>query len=406
MVASVGSPVPVEDPCQPLLKGSVSKVNTAHPLHQNPRCKLPAAVRSGACWPICLLPLAIWAGYRQWSPVLVFVYNLFAIIALSACIFDSSLQLATRASEPWGALINIGAGNAVGLSLGAWAVASREISVAQSLAMGAILADILLVLGSCLLAASHRADILFFDQPVTRALSSLMLVTAMVLVLPSVLSLSVPYELGDQTVAVSRGTSAVLLFVYAGYLYFQLGTHRHLFHHDGENMGNDADADTEAAHPSRSAPQTRTQAFLTLTLALLATLLCTKYLTETLVRTAVQTHFSETLLATVLVPVASTVAPAMAMIQTSATSQDVGAAISAGVQTVVHVALFRMPVLVLLGWALGSPMSLVVDPFQTVVLLFSVVLVHGLLHGGKYSVMHGLALIAMYAILGLAFCVR
>ncbi|RAL07377.1 vacuolar calcium ion transporter [Aspergillus homomorphus CBS 101889] len=399
MASTVGFQSQIEDQLHPLLKNdsaSGSESDAAHPLNHNQkttRSLFSTTARSGAYLPICFLPLAITAGYMQWNPVLVFVYNFFAIVALSALISDSSDQLSNHAGDLGGAVIDTVPRKAVILSLGAWAVASREIYVAQSMVIGGILSDILLIFGSSLIAASRKTNILYFPKPLTSALSPLMLVTATVLILPSVLNVTFPYELGDRTVSFSRGTSIILLCVYAGYLYFQLGTHRHLFRRE------QADAHCTAA----SSP---IPALLTLFLSTLATIPCTRYLADTLVITAARTGLSKTFLAATLVPLACTAASGMTLARACARSEDVDAAIRASVQHVVHVGLFAMPVLVVLGWVLGKPMTLVFDEFETAVLFFAVFLVNGLLHGGKYSVVHGLALVALYAILTLAFCVR
>ncbi|RAH71326.1 uncharacterized protein BO66DRAFT_371766 [Aspergillus aculeatinus CBS 121060] len=413
MASSNGTQPSFGDEFDPLLKNhsqSPSKSDPGRPLTHNPqaaRRQLPTAVRSGAYLPICFLPLALVAGYFQWNPVLVFLYNLVAIIALSAIISDSSQQLTTHTSDLTGALINTVPRKAVGLSLGAWAVASREIYVAQSLAIGAILSEILLILGCSMIAASYRTDILYFNQPITNTLSSLMLAISTVLVLPSVLATSFPYELGDRTVAFSRGVSAVLLCVYAGYLYFQLGTHRHLFPQQPRTENPDgAHGEADTAHELPRTTSGKAKALLILTLATLATIICSKFLADTLVITAARLHISKTLVAATLVPLATTGATGVSMIRGSAASQDVDGAVCAVVQSVVHVGLFGMPALVLLGWALAKPMSLVFDVFEVVVLFFSVLLVNGVLRGGRYSVVHGVALVAMYAILALAFSVR
>ncbi|PYH86180.1 hypothetical protein BO82DRAFT_350463 [Aspergillus uvarum CBS 121591] len=413
MASSVGNQPSPGDESDPLLKNhspSPSKADPGRPLThtpQAPRRQLPTAIRSGAYSPICFLPLALVAGYLQWNPVLVFIYNLFAIIALSAIISDSSQQLTAQTNTWTGALINTVPCKAVGLSLGAWAVASREIYVAQSLAIGTILSEILLILGCSMIAASYRSDLLYFNQPTTNTLSSLMLATSTVLVLPSVLATSFPYELGDRTVAFSRGVSAVLLGVYAGYLYFQLGTHRHLFpRQQWTENPDEVNADADTAHDLPRTASGNAKPALVLTLATLAAIICSKFLTDTLVITAARLPLSKTLIAATLVPLATTGATGVSMIRGSAVNQEVDGAVCAVVQNVVHLGLFGMPVLVLLGWVLAKPMSLVFDVFEVVVLFFSVLLVNGVLRGGRYSVVHGVALVAMYAILTLAFCVR
>ena len=89
------------------------------------------------------------------------------------------------------------------------------------------------MLGGCLVSAGHKKHVLKFNKAVTAALSSLMVITAVALILPTVLYSTFmsmdSSEIGDKIVSFSRGTAVVLLILYSGYLYFQLKTHSHLF---------------------------------------------------------------------------------------------------------------------------------------------------------------------------------
>ncbi|PYH35302.1 vacuolar calcium ion transporter [Aspergillus neoniger CBS 115656] len=374
-----------------------SPVVSSSPIrHRTLRQRISAAVaKSGSKPLLCFLPLGLVADALHWNPVLVSIYNFLAVIPLSVIVSDCSDELSDSLGQLMGGLINATFGNCVELSTGILALIRGEIYFAQSVMIGSILSDLLLILGCCLVAASYNTFILHFNKPVTGALASLMVVTSVGLILPSVLYSTFPFDLGDQIVAFSRGTSAVLLALYGGYLYFQLGTHSHLFL-QGETESNS----------SRESQRSINWLTTTLILSSLAIVVCTKNIMDSIPATAANLNLSKTFIATILIPIISNSCEGAVVITACGGGGDVNFAISMIVSSILQIGLFAIPFLVMLGWFIGTPMTLYFETFHTVVLFFSVLLVNCILQDGKYTYIHGSMLVAMYAILTLAFYVR
>jgi len=70
-------------------------------------------------------------------------------------------------------------------------------------------------------------------------------------------------------------------------------------------------------------------------------------------------------------------------------------AMSVAVGSCIQIALFVIPVLVLVAWGMGKPLTLLFDPLETVVLFFSVLLVKFSVEDGKSHWMSGIALTGM-----------
>ncbi|KAE8352708.1 hypothetical protein BDV28DRAFT_121149 [Aspergillus coremiiformis] len=351
---------------------------------------------------LVFLPLGIIAALLNLNPVLVSVFNFLAILPLSAIVSDASDTLSDHLGDLLGGLINATFGNAVELSTGILAVTSGDIYFAQSVMIGSILSDILLILGGCLISASYNKHILYFNVAMTTSLSSLMVVTAVGLILPSVLYATFSsIDLENQVLSFSRGTSAVLLALYIGYLYFQLGTHKHLFQQEPESQQDDKNNKGELDEK----PDLK-RTVLRLLAAGLAIVICSHFFLSRVPATSAATQISKTFIATILIPITSNCPEGMAVITASFGGGDVNFAISVIISSILQIGLFAIPFLVMFGWVIGVPMTLYFETFHTLVLFFAILVVSQVLKDAKYTYLHGSMLVGLYAILGLAFWVR
>jgi len=77
--------------------------------------------------------------------------------------------------------------------------------------------------------------------------------------------------------------------------------------------------------------------------------------------------------------------------------------LSVAVGSSIQIALFVIPFIVTLGWIMGKPMTLLFDPYESVVLFFSVLIVNYVVQDGKSNWLEGFILMLLYVILGLTF---
>lgn len=238
------------------------------------------------------------------------------------------------------------------------------------------------------------------------ALSSLMIITAVALILPTVLysafgSSNSSSDIDDKIVSFSHGTALVLFILYAGYLYFHLGTHSHLFvedQGDALSVTSDDDAtDNNNNNPARQeeSPSLSLSTATVLLLAATAGIMgCTHFLLKNVDQTAHITSMSKTFIAAILIPIASN-SPEGAAVVAASRDGDVNFAIGVIVSSILQIALFVVPFLVMLGWVIQQPMTLNFENFQTIILFFAVLVVNHLLQAGKYTYIHGVMLVAL-----------
>ncbi len=290
--------------------------------------------------------------------------------------------------------------------------------------MGSILNDILLVQGICIIVGARSKGVIVVNSALVDSLSSLMLVASMAMVLPTSLYAAIPRsdsrgaDMKQRIVSFSRATSIVLLLIYGAYLYFQHKTHRSLFDDQDDGSGDDDDAAADSDHsddliptsqPSQAAardcesgadpegtPSMRDVSIVIITLVLcsLAIAKCTYNIMLRLDEIVKAFGVSQTFIALVIIPLASN-APEMTQVLAAAKRQKIDFAIAVIVGSILQIALFVLPALVIVGWVIGRKMDLYFEMSQTCVLLFAIVLVNQVLQDRQYTYLHGMMFLCM-----------
>jgi Ca2+:H+ antiporter len=227
---------------------------------------------------------------------------------------------------------------------------------------------------------------------VADALSSLMVITAVALILPTALYAtftSESSELKDKVLAFSRGSAVVLFVLYVMYLYFQLKTHPHLF------LGAPEETDDRNVADEEQGPTLKPFAATIILLTAAAGIMgCTHYLIDNVDKTAKVAHITKTFVAAILIPIASN-APECVSIILASRNGNMDFAIGVIVNSILQIALFVIPVLVALGWIIQVRMTLYFEVFQTTILFLAVLVVNRLLQDGKYTYIQGVMLVAL-----------
>ena len=132
-------------------------------------------------------------------------------------------------------------------------------------------------------------------------------------------------------------------------------------------------------------------------LALLGAVTGLAYLTaeiliDALDEVAASAPFSKEFLTLIIIPIISNAAEhTTAVVVASKGKFDLALGVAVG--SCIQIALFVIPVLVLVAWFVGKPLSLVFDPLETLCLFFSVLLVKFSVEDGKAHWMSGVVLV-------------
>lgn len=180
-------------------------------------------------------------------------------------------------------------------------------------------------------------------------------------------------------IILSHGTSIILLILYVLYLFFQLRTHAGLF---------DAEAPTDEEGEEEEPQLSPWAAGGVLLVVTIAVAVCAEYLVgsiDSLVETA---HISKTFIGLILLPIVGNAAEHVTAIVV-ALKDKMDLAMGVAIGSSMQIALLVTPALVLLGWAIGQPMTLHFETFETVVFFLSVLVVTYVIQDGKSNYLEG-----------------
>lgn len=241
-----------------------------------------------------------------------------------------------------------------------------------------------------------------------------MTITAVVLIIPTVsystFASSHAADINSKILAFSRGAAIILLFLYMLYLYFNLGSHAHLFvdkpddlnsanisrtnsnihEQDGNNNSNNNNSDND----NDNEISTLWIASIMLLVATGAIVLCTHLLLDSLDSVASSTRITKRFIATILLPISSN-APELTSVIAKTKEGRPSYAISVIVSSILQIALFVIPFLAVLGWIIHQPMTLSFEVFLTTLLFLAVLAVNRLLKDGVYTYLHGVMLMQL-----------
>lgn len=262
--------------------------------------------------------------------------------------------------------------------------------------LGSILSNILLVLGCCFLAGGikNRPE-QTFNTTVASTMSSLMSVATASLIIPATLySVMDSTKHQDENINIlSRGTSIILLLIYVAYLFFQLKTHADLFEeeNDSENEGEPELLGVWSAG-------------VVLVVVTVLVAICAEYLVGSIDAIVEQAHISKTFIGLILIPIVGNAAEHVTAVIV-AWKNKMDLAIGVAIGSSLQIAIFVTPFLVILGWAMGQPMTLHFETFETVAFFLASLVVILLIQDGKSNYLEGLLCLGMYGIIALAFWV-
>jgi len=364
-------------------------------------------------------------GASHQNDTAVFIINFLAIVPLAKLLGDATEELALHTSQSVGGLLNATFGNAVEIIISIFALKAGLIRVVQSSLIGSILSNLLLVLGMCFLAGGYYNDELNFNQTAAQTSASILFISVLGIMMPAALKAQIgedqaAYEEAEAAVnqtylaennltdtlreewehhlpietrllVLSRGTALVMLVIYGLFLVFQLKTHKKLYedHDEGE------EEQKNMTWPS---------ALLFLAGITVLVAVCSEYLVDSIEGITIAWGISETFAGMVLLPIVGNAAEHLTAVTVSIKGK-LDLALGVAVGSSQQIAMMVTPLMVILGWCMGQPMTLYFEVFETAVLFMTVILVFALITDGSSNWLEGAMLIGVYVILGIAFYV-
>jgi Ca2+:H+ antiporter len=350
---------------------------------------------------LVFFPVALAMEYMfHASPIALFVVSALAIIPLAGLMGRATEQIAERAGEGVGGLLNATFGNAAELIIAVIALNAGLYDLVKASITGSIIGNILLVFGLSALAGGLKFQTQQFNRTAASLGGTLLVLSTVGLLIPAIFHLIVTGQLGAEGVAstarereLSLEISIVLFVTYILSLIFTLRTHAHLYTGGGHGHGEGA----------ATAPSSTGKAVGLLVAATVGVALMAELLVEAAEVTAESLGWNEVFVGVILVAIIGNAAEHSTAIL-MAMKNKMDAAVNIAVGSSIQVALFVAPLLVFLSYVVGpQPMDLLFTTLEVVAITMAAAAIALISHDGESHWMEGVQLLAVYVILGIAF---
>lgn len=344
---------------------------------------------------LLLVPLSLLLAYFQAPSIWIFVTAAAAIIPLAEWIRRATDQMVGHAGAVIGGLLNVTFGNVAELILALFVLRLGNTHVVKATITGSIIGNSLLGLGLAIVVGSWGRAKQTFSSERAGLLSSLLILSVVGLMIPALFDLTERrVTTGTHTLALdeklSLGVSVVLILVYLANLAYTLYTHSDVF----------ASPEEEEGHTTTWSLKKSLFVLLgaTILVAIEADLVSGE-----IEHTASALHLSEFFLGIIVLPLVGNAAEYFSTIYFARKNQ-MGLVVGIAVGASIQVALLTAPLLVLISYLMRHPMDLVFsNPLELIAIAAVAFSVNSIAQDGETTWFEGLLLIAVYALLALAF---
>jgi Ca2+:H+ antiporter len=354
------------------------------------------------------IPLAVVLELAHADPVIVFFASAAGVIPTAALMGRATEELAERSGPGIGGLLNVTFGNAPELIIALFALSAGLHEVVKASIIGSIMGNALLVLGASAFIGGLRRERQRFDATAAVTQSTMLLLACVALVMPAVFELVEGVGLPgpdeerinyDSTVeSLSYAVAFVLIGTYVAGLFFSLKTHRDLF-----NPVAHTEEDPDPIQHGDAEPWTVRKSVIMLAIAGLAVGLMSEILVGSITEASETVGLSEFFIGVIVVAIVGNAAEHWVAVLV-AWKDKMDLAVNIAIGSAAQIALFVAPVLVLCSLFIGPhPMALVFNGFELAGVLLAVIIAAHVTNEGETTWFEGLQLLAVYAVLGLAF---
>jgi Ca2+:H+ antiporter len=342
---------------------------------------------------LIFVPIAIFLEYtRPQAHTLIFFTSCIAIIPLAGLLGRATEQIADRAGEGIGGLLNATFGNAAELIIAIVALRAGQIDIVKASLTGSIIGNVLLVLGASFLAGGLCYKVQEFNTITARAQSQMLLVSAVAVIIHGLFHALRPQGTAVNEEAISLAIACLLMAVYVLSLIFSLRTHKELF---------------QGSQPAKAKSEhgevwSGRAAIATLVIATVFIAWLSEILVGSVEQAASQIGMSKIFVGVIIVAVIGNAAEhSTAVMAAMRNRMDLSLTIAIGSST--QVALFVAPLLVFLSYLIAPvPMDLAFTLGETFALVIAAFLTHTTADGHS-NWFTGVLLLSLYLILAVGF---
>lgn len=328
-------------------------------------------------------------------PLLVFASGALAVAVLADWVRRGTENLSAHVGQAVGGLLNVSFGSVAELILAIFVLREGKFDVVRAQITGSIIGTSLLGLGIAIVVGTFGRERLRFGRARASLLSSLLILVVIALLLPAVFDYTARAVTGIDRVRLSDeqlsiGAASVLLLLYFCNLIYTLVTHRDVFA---------APEREEAAGGSWSLPVS----LGVLVAATVVIALEAELVSGALEATSGRLGLPETFLGVIVLALVGTASDLLAGAW-FARQDKMGLVLNICIGSAIQVALVIAPLLVLISWAIGKPMTLVFpNPLDLFAIAGAALIINSIAGDGEVTWFEGVLLIGVYVLFAMGF---
>ncbi|MBI5390373.1 calcium/proton exchanger [Candidatus Woesearchaeota archaeon] len=338
---------------------------------------------------LAFIPVSLFFGFFTNNLTLIFITSVVAIIPLARILGFATEQLAMQSNPAISGLLSATFGNIVELMIAIMALRQGLLRIVEASIVGSIIGNLLLLIGLSIFIGGLRHKHQKFNKEAIGVSSTMLIIMIVALSIPSVYSFINPTT--THIPVLSNAVVVVMALIYIAGLFFSLKTHRDLF-----------DASDEIRRTQRAPTLKKSMASLILLIATLIVALESSFLVKGVEHAAVNIGLTETFIGVVIIAIITNIAEKSVAIH-FALENHLDVSLEIGLSSAIQIALFVVPILVLVSQIFGFGFYLVFSLFEIVAILFSVMIVNHLSSDGKCNWLEGAQMMAVYLIIAIAF---
>lgn len=326
------------------------------------------------------------AHYMHLNTTFQFIIACIAIIFVAGFLGKATESVAHYAGERIGGFLNATFGNAAELIIAFFLVRDGLYDVVKASLTGAIIGNLLLVLGLSIFAGGLKFKEQAFNIKLASHNSSLMILGVVALFIPAIFAGGLTTK---ETSSMSMIVAILLIVAYLLWLLFSMVTHKNILSDEAIEHG-------EAAWSKKTS-------ILFLTLATVMVAFTSEWLVGTLEEVTHKFGLSELFVGAFLIAIIGNAAEHSAAVM-MAMKNKMGAAVEIAIGSSLQIALFVAPLLVILSFFVsGTPMNIVFTTYELAAIGVAVFITKSITQDGSTNWYEGLLLLVVYIILGVVF---
>lgn len=338
---------------------------------------------------LLFIPVSIFSALVLKNDTLTFVTCILAIVPLARIMGYTTKEISLQSNPTVSGLFSATFGNAIELIIAIFALRAGLIQVVQASIIGSIIGNILLLIGLSIFAGGLRFKNQRFNNETIAVSSTMLIIVVAGLAIPSVYSFLNPKGVHIQVL--SNAVAVVMTLIYLAGLFFSLRTHKDLF---------DASDEMKATHERPTMSKKLAASILLLTVAVVA--IESEFLVHGIENAAVTIGITQTFIGIVIIAIITNIAEKSTAVH-FALENKLDVSIEIGLSSAIQIALFVVPILMLISSVFNLGFSLVFTPFQILAVMLAVLIVNYLSADGRCNWLEGAQLISVYSIIAIAF---